>query len=569
MILEYAARAFRSEEDLCRAYKFPFQTFLKLKNDGKSIPEIMLELAPRNEKAMVYQGVVYANRKHLCEALGLDYYRFRSAFERTGNMEQSVEFAKTPSASRKPFAARGKTYSNYMEFCEDTGMPYPTLINMIYVRGMTVEEAYDTFLDNQKNKPVFAYDGKTYPSLRSLCLQNGFSYTSIHAQMRQGASLEEAIAVHLQRMKEPKKGGSVSYHGKKYRSLFALTKELGCSYPRVYAALGRGLTLEEAIKNEEGREDPAGNSGSYRSMAMIYKGEEYPSLTVCLQKNGIAFATYYRKKQAMPEGTDPAKIVDAILSDPKYQHRKAVIHEDIVIHGKQYATQKEAAQDLGISMTSIVTIMRKQGLSFEDAVDERLRRQKKRKKKNQMTSKKAKQPAAVSAETKPEKEAHPKLVIKGEEFSSKQAACKKYGLTAYKVKKVMVNQNLSFADAAEFLIDGGDADKSDPVTINGHTYSSISSVLTAYEISFDFFQERRSQSSLGAQDLIESMIADMPEQKNVVAPIRKQYIVNGQTFSSKKQALESVGLSEYRVNNYMNQHQCSFESAIEILSTSD
>ena len=292
MILEYAARTFRSEEDLCRAYKIPFQAFLKLKDAGKPISEIMLELASQNEKVMVYQGVVYANRKHLCEALGLDYYRFRSAFERTGNMEQSVEFARIPSASRKPFTAKGKTYSNYMEFCEDTGIPYSTLINMIYVRGMTVEEAYDAFFDHQKNKPVFEYDGEVYPSLRSLCLNNGFSYTSIHAQMRQGASLEEAIDAYLQRMKEPKKGGPVSYHGEEYRSLFALTKAYGCSYPRVYAALGRGLTLEEAMKNEEGREDPAGNSGSYRSMAMVYNRKEYPSLTVCLQQKGIAFTTY-------------------------------------------------------------------------------------------------------------------------------------------------------------------------------------------------------------------------------------------------------------------------------------
>ena len=565
MVLEYAARTFRSEEELCRTYKFSFQKFQELKDAGMSLSEIMLELAPQNEKTVVYQGVVYANRKQMCEALGLDYYRYRSAFARTGDIEQSVEFAKTPAASRKPFEVDGKTYNNYMEFCEETGIPYSTLINMVYVRGMTVEEARNAYLEAQKNKPVYRYKGKAYPSLRRLCLENGFSYMSIHAQVRQGVPLEDAIKTHLKRVKEPKKGGPVTYRGKEYSSLAALTKAFHCSYPRVYAALGRGLTIEEAMANERGREDPAGNSGNYRSQAMICHGKTYPSLTACLQENGIAFATYYRKKQDLPD-MEPSVIVDAILSDPKYRHRKSMLHEDLVIRGKRYATQKEAAQKLGISITSITTIMRKYDISFEEAVEERLRRQEKREKEKIEKAKKKKQSQMTTSASANKDEPDQQLVVKGESFSSQQDICKKFGLTVYKVKKAMVNQDRSFSEAAEFILDGGDPDQSENVMVHGRSFSSITSALSAYGISFDLFQRRRRSSDLDIDALIEELAADIPDLADPVGSKRKKYIIHGKSFASKKEALGATGLSEYRVNNYMSQHQCSFEVAVEMLS---
>lgn len=184
-----------------------------------------------------YAGKLYRSIRSLAIERRIPYQTLRNRLWRGMAVEEAL------SASGPSIEYGGKTYLSIKSLADELHVPYCRLRNRLK-KGMAVNEALqNNRLCSYKGHPV-EYEGKLYPSIRSLAKELPIPYYTLLYRLKKGWSIEEALENNRPR---GRRGDPIEYAGKTYPNSKALAEELQISYDILRYRLRKGMTIEEAL----------------------------------------------------------------------------------------------------------------------------------------------------------------------------------------------------------------------------------------------------------------------------------------------------------------------------------
>ena len=612
-MVSYRNKPYESEQELCQVYQYSYSEFERLKGQGMALPEIMITLAPTNSRVIVYDGVAYANLTDFCNTLGLDYYRFRSKFNATGDMALAVEHARTPSVTRGNIKINGETFHSYVELCRKYHISYASFMNYVHSKNKTPQEAFDACMQRTSKAHPVAYKGKQYPSILALCRDYDWNYSLMSKLLKAGVSVEAAARkCDEDREREEKPIQTVIYHGEVYRSLHALAREKGITYSALHTMISHGKEMEAAVDELIRRKETRNNRPSLRnSIEVKVNGKTYHSIKQALDENNINLTSYYARKAAHPERT-PEELLAELTDPEKFRRRNRNQNRVFTINGEIFGTQQEVYRDFGLAPSAVANVMRAEKKSFEEAVtaivDRRERGLTEPDGSNPDTEamivcghrfpsvtevierfelkeediiaymdehhcKRRDAIRGLAKEVSPEPIERRAYIIDGLSFPNKNSVYKHFGISAYSTAQCMARYNISFEEAVLYLRDaavkksasGANIQIRCPVNINGVPYASVNAALQHLGFSPSVFYDRKKRDpELTDQQILEDMVTEGSERRS--PNNAHSFQVNGQTFPNKQSCLTAYNLSRHDVCMYMRKHTVSFEEAILALA---
>ena len=179
--------------------------------------------------------------------------------------------------STKPMTIAGKYYPSHRAAAEAFRID-PRTMNLRLFKGWTPEEAAGLTKRNQtpSNWKAVLLNSKTYPSLSAAARAYGISADCIASRLHIGWSIEEAFGV-TKRVRST--GTKVTVAGRIFQSISAAARSCGLSANTVRVRLRQGWTLEEALALNP-RRNP-------RWKEVTVGGNTYPSISAAARAFGI------------------------------------------------------------------------------------------------------------------------------------------------------------------------------------------------------------------------------------------------------------------------------------------
>ena len=229
-----------------------------------------------------YDGKIYPSIKALAEEQQRVYSTLKARLERGMRVEEALLNSRVYGGRGHPVEYAGKLYRSIRSLAIERRIPYQTLRNRLW-RGMAVEEALSA------SGPSIEYGGKTYLSIKSLADELHVPYCRLRNRLKKGMAVNEALQ---NNRLCSYKGHPVEYEGKLYPSIRSLAKELPIPYYTLLYRLKKGWSIEEALENNR----PRGRRGD----PIEYAGKTYPNSKALAEELQISYDILrYRLRKGM------------------------------------------------------------------------------------------------------------------------------------------------------------------------------------------------------------------------------------------------------------------------------
>lgn len=237
----------------------------------------------QRDRTIEYAGKIYPSLKALADEQQKVYSTLKTRLERGMSVEEALQINnRLPSRKRRSVEYAGKMYPSIRSLAIERRIPYQTLRTRL-CRGMTVEEALSA------SGPSIEYGGKTYLSVKSLADELHVPYCRLRHRLKKGMAVDEALQ---NNRLCSYKGHPVEYEGKLYPSIRSLAKELPIPYFTLLYRLKKGWSIEEALENNR----PRGRRGD----PIEYAGKTYPNSKVLAEELQISYDMLrYRLRKGM------------------------------------------------------------------------------------------------------------------------------------------------------------------------------------------------------------------------------------------------------------------------------
>jgi DNA-binding transcriptional ArsR family regulator len=266
--VEYNGNVYRSKSSLCKATGISPGTLANRLNNGLSVEQALAIPFYKEwsfyQGKIVYQGTTYANLSELARGINIEEsalsYHLRMGLLLEEILEGKTNFVRYT----------GKVYTSLEVLCSKRGCDLKKAVSQIK-NGASLAEA----MDGGGSKNEVLYKGKTYPSLSVLAEEKGVSYLNLLARLKITGSVEKAIDFLL--------GKGYTFRGKDYKSIVELAKDFGVSSSLVSKRLGRGYTLEDAVTKPP------------QVKGITYEGKFYASIVDLANEKGLDPKAVYRR----------------------------------------------------------------------------------------------------------------------------------------------------------------------------------------------------------------------------------------------------------------------------------
>lgn len=240
---------------------------------------------------------------------------------------------------------RGTSYESLHSLAEACHVDEKLLAGRLK-NGWSVEDAVETGVRERTAVPVI-YQGKTYATMRELADTFGLDYSRLSSRIRRyGWDIADAVEA-------ARKGWTpVVYEGRCYPSISALAREAGVAYYRLRGRLQRGWDLERAMETER---------VLVGARPVRYQGRDYPSIKSLADELKLPSTTLWRKYD---EEGDVEKAVERCGAVAR--------NTSVCLWGVQYDSLEALAEAMGINYRTLHPAV-KSGEPLEEAVERLMR----------------------------------------------------------------------------------------------------------------------------------------------------------------------------------------------------
>lgn len=133
---------------------------------------------------------------------------------------------------------QGKKYDSLSELSKDLELPYSSIVHNYY-RTKNVDKAVK-IAQKAKEAEIYVVWGKKYCSVSKMANEYGISPATISKKLKQGKTVEEALAEIL-------KKEVIFFQGKEFLGLTELSCYYGQDVSLIWERLSNGMNLEEAL----------------------------------------------------------------------------------------------------------------------------------------------------------------------------------------------------------------------------------------------------------------------------------------------------------------------------------
>lgn len=262
------------------------------------------------------------------------------------SLEEAIETApKTKITNGAVVFYDGKRYPSVKSLAKELELPYVSLQHY-YTRRGDIDEAVKCC--RESSEQVLELWGNVYESLSEIAHTFGLSYYHLSSRMRNGGELKEVVMNALSL--EP-----VTFHGKKYESFVDLCSEYHIQPTNVYGRLGSGFSLEDALTRPI---KPIGNRNS-----ISYKGEDYESKVALCRAYGISYGMVREQMRTNP--LDFLEVFDVFV---QFKARIGMPKEELLgyiphcrVNGRLHKSILPILKDVGITSNAFYTYKYKRG----------------------------------------------------------------------------------------------------------------------------------------------------------------------------------------------------------------
>lgn len=155
---------------------------------------------------------------------------------------------------------------------------------------------------------------------------------------------------------------NLTYNGKNYRSLAEFAQEYGLRYPTTVAQYNKQkLSLEQIIERQKTHR----NKTKKNIVVCEYDGQQFHSLFDAGEALGISPSTLYTIKKK--EAVSPSEAIDIAMKRRSPNRGKGRC-KAIIVNGVSYESQTAALEAYEVPAVTVTTRMRREGISFEEAL---------------------------------------------------------------------------------------------------------------------------------------------------------------------------------------------------------
>ena len=297
-------------------------------------------------KPIEYKGKRYESKAALCQEYGIQPSMLQNRLKSGWSLEAAVETApKTKVTNGAIVFYDGKRYPSVKSLARELELPYSSLQHY-YARRGDIEEAVKCC--RESSDQVLKLWGNVYESLSEIAHTFGLSYYHLSSRMRDGGVLEEVVKNALSL--EP-----VMFHGRSYESFVDLCSEYQIQPSNVYGRLGLGFSLEEALTRPI---KPIGNR-----RATSYKGVDYESRVALCRAYGLSYGMVDEQTRTNP--LDFLEVFDVFV---QFKERIGMPKEELLgyiphcrMNGKLHKSILPILRDAGITSSAFYTYKYKRG----------------------------------------------------------------------------------------------------------------------------------------------------------------------------------------------------------------
>lgn len=259
-------------------------------------------------KSIEYKGKRYESKAALCQEYGIGLCMLQNRLKSGWSLEDAIEIApKTKVTNGAVVFYDGKRYPSVKSLAKELELPYSSLQHY-YARRGDIDEAVKCC--RESSVQVLKLWGNVYESLSEIAHTFGLSYYHLSTRIRDGGELESVVKNALSL--EP-----VTYHGRKYESFVDLCSEYQIQPGNVYGRLGYGFSLEEALTRPI---KPIGNRD-----AISYKGEDYESKVALCRAYGLSYGMVSEQMR-----TNPLDFLEAFDVFVQFKERIGMPREELL-----------------------------------------------------------------------------------------------------------------------------------------------------------------------------------------------------------------------------------------------
>ncbi len=287
---------------------------------------------PHNEKGQIEcLGAMYPTLDFLCE-----WFRITKSYlaARLANNDKIEDILKEAiQMGKRRIVHDGKVYNSFSDMCKQNDAVPASVCDRI-ASGASLSDALRA---SNRNLYKVEYKGITYNSMAHLCAAYNSSFSTVHAPLNKGMTLEQALETPL----HSRKIGIVCFN-KEYESIASLAREYNMYIHALRGRLRAGMSPEEAVSKDVRQ---------FRKMR--YNGVEYRSLLELCNKNDIEY-------ESLPHRLKSGCTIDEAIQAIQAPKKK------IYYMGQAYNSLVEACKAAGVSVYGVGYYVRKYKIQNKD-----------------------------------------------------------------------------------------------------------------------------------------------------------------------------------------------------------
>lgn len=173
---------------------------------------------------------------------------------------------------------KNKEYASIKKLCNEKNVSYAMVIQRLKL-GWSIEDAIDIPVKTHRNGKKVKYNGKDYPSLRSLAISQNIPYHVLQMRVKNGMNIQTAVETPVGELM----GNETIFENKTYPSFSKMCREFNISPSIVLSRLSMGWTLDKALKT------PVRKTSNHYVPELIYNGKKYKSLKMLCDDVGADY----------------------------------------------------------------------------------------------------------------------------------------------------------------------------------------------------------------------------------------------------------------------------------------
>lgn len=219
--------------------------------DAVNVPFLGKIKVYKGKESVDHKGNHYNSFSAMCIAYDKSSDLVQKRLDRGWNLQDALTMSSQARrlASKVSYDHKGNRYDSFSAMCRAYSINIQTCFTRLR-RGMSLEQALTTSkksVNHAKKKrcvlqrKAFDHAGNRYKTFKDMCKAYKLNDFCVHARLRAGWSLQDALTKPLQNKH------FVFFNGKQYESVAAICRAYNKVVNTIYKRLKRGMSLEQAL----------------------------------------------------------------------------------------------------------------------------------------------------------------------------------------------------------------------------------------------------------------------------------------------------------------------------------